>query len=669
MLPKSLWLKENDREVWDKAETVCEYQDYINLRLTGKLVASSCNVAARWHWNGEEAIVPSNAPPSLSAPRGRPVALLHRLGLDDLLDKWPAECVAMGTTISPLSPSAALHLGLPASVLVAQGGPDAFVGMLGLGCTRPGQLALITGSSHLHLAVSATPATAEGIWGAYAGAPLPGLCFAEGGQSSTGSILRWARNLFTGGAEDGVTYAQLDQEAADVDVGSDGLVALETFQGSRTPITDPLAKGALVGLSLSHTRAHVWRALLEAVCFGTRACVDALRQAGHGADEILVAGGATRSPFWLQMHADATGLPVAVCACPDGPLLGSAILAAAAAGLHGGDVLAAVKAMVRVEKRIQPNPEAVLKYTAVFQHTYSRLAAAVQPIAHAAARLLGGDVVSPEAGLSGKTEAGLSDKTEEGPSAKTAQEKKEEADDEVTRKLAEVSLGEGVAVCPSLLGCDWADIAGAVKACEKAGAEMLHLDMFDGVAIPSPNALTFGPQMIAAIRKRTSLLLDVHLVAQNPSRYIEPLAAAGADRLTFQWESVPSTAKATALARAIRDSGMRAGVCLAPETHVDAILGLVDEGLVDLINILTVKPGFGGQALQSAMLDKVRALSKIKNRLEKAGVEVIQVDGGVTGSTAKACIDAGATALVSGSWLFAHKGGVAAAVKELRAAA
>ncbi|KAJ1479535.1 Ribulose-phosphate 3 epimerase family-domain-containing protein, partial [Baffinella frigidus] len=424
------------------------------------------------------------------------------------------------------------------------------------------------------------------------------------------------------------------QEAADVDVGSDGLVALETFQGSRTPITDPLAKGALVGLSLSHTRAHVWRALLEAVCFGTRACVDALRQAGHGADEILVAGGATRSPFWLQMHADATGLPVAVCACPDGPLLGSAILAAAAAGLHGGDVLAAVKAMVRVEKRIQPNPEAVLKYTAVFQHTYSSGSATNRARRRTAS---GGGRGLSRGGPVGKDRGG---------------------------PLAEVSLGEGVAVCPSLLGCDWADIAGAVKACEKAGAEMLHLDMFDGVAIPSPNALTFGPQMIAAIRKRTSLLLDVHLVAQNPSRYIEPLAAAGADRLTFQWESVPSTAKATALARAIRDSGMRAGVCLAPEIPVDAILGLVDEGLVDLINILTVKPGFGGQALQSAMLDKVRALSKIKNRLEKAGV-----DGGVTGSTAKACIDAGATALVSGSWLFAHKGGVAAAVKELRAAA
>jgi sugar (pentulose or hexulose) kinase len=124
------------------------------------------------------------------------------------------------------------------------------------------------------------------------------LNFAEGGQSSTGSIIRWAKRLF--GETD---YAQLDREAALINPGSDGLVALETFQGSRTPVTDPLARGALVGLTLKHTRAHIWRALMEAVCFGTRACVQGLAQAGHEADEIIIAGGAVRSNLWLQMHA------------------------------------------------------------------------------------------------------------------------------------------------------------------------------------------------------------------------------------------------------------------------------------------------------------------------------------------------------------------------------
>ncbi len=124
------------------------------------------------------------------------------------------------------------------------------------------------------------------------------MSFAEGGQSSSGSIIRWAKHLF------GETnYAHLDNEAQIIKPGCDGLVALETFQGSRTPETDPLARGALVGLTLKHSRAHIWRALMEAVCFGTRACVEALAKAGHDASEIIISGGIVRSPLWLQMHA------------------------------------------------------------------------------------------------------------------------------------------------------------------------------------------------------------------------------------------------------------------------------------------------------------------------------------------------------------------------------
>lgn len=97
----------------------------------------------------------------------------------------------MGAFCGKLSEEASEHLNLPVGVPVTQGGPDAFVGMVGLGCINPGQLCLITGSSHLHCVVSSSPATAPGTWGAYKGAPLQGICFAEGGQSSTGSIIRW----------------------------------------------------------------------------------------------------------------------------------------------------------------------------------------------------------------------------------------------------------------------------------------------------------------------------------------------------------------------------------------------------------------------------------------------------------------------------------------------
>ena len=234
MLPKALWLKEEDTDVWNQAAHICEYQDYINMKLTGRLCASSCNTAARWHCDGAACI--------RSPKEGRPLDLLEALGMQDLADKWPQECLPMGQAVGGLTAEAAAHLGLPTGLRVTQGGPDAFVGMLGLGATSPGQLALITGSSHLHLVCSATPATAAGVWGAYKGAPLPGLCFAEGGQSSTGSILRWARGVFGGE----MSYKELDAEAEAVSAGCEGLLAIETFQGSRTPVTDPLQRGALV---------------------------------------------------------------------------------------------------------------------------------------------------------------------------------------------------------------------------------------------------------------------------------------------------------------------------------------------------------------------------------------------------------------------------------------
>lgn len=638
MLPKSLWLKEEEPAVWDKAATICEYQDYLNLKLTGRLCASSCNAAARWHWDGEEAIK--------SGFQGRPWHVLQKLGMPELAEKWPAECLPMGARVGGLLPDAAAHLGLIEGLTVVQGGPDAFVGMLGLGATAPGQLALITGSSHLHLVCTSTPATARGVWGAYRGAPLPGLCFAEGGQSSTGSILRWARGL----VGPGVSYAELDTEAADVPVGCEGLLALETFQGSRTPVTDPLQRGALVGLTLRHTRAHIWRALMEAVCLGTRACVEALAEAGHEAQEVLVAGGATRSTHWLQMHADATGLPVVVCECPDGPMLGCAVLAAAAAGLHDGDVHVAVKKMVRVKQRLEPSPAVKLLYDQVYAK-YQQLAPALRPLEPFYVPMASASSSSPAPAAAGAA----------------------------CRTI----------IAPSLLASDWWDIKAAVTQCEAAAAASdgrlwLHIDMFDGVAVDSPHALTFGPQMVAAIRQRTNLLLDVHLVAKGPLRYVDALAAV-AHRVHLQWESFADAEALIKVARALHGAGVAVGVCLAPQTQVQEIKGLLaqknDSGawLVELVNLLGVNTGFGGQKFQEHTLDKIREVRELltlvrgEGKAEEGGGEGkegqdvgrlgpsraggeqggswIMVDGGINAESARACAAAGADALVAGDCL------------------
>lgn len=161
MTPKALWIKQNEPDIWKKAQTICEYQDYINYKLTNRICASSCNAAARWHWDGEESVLADDSDPY----RGRPMSLYQKLDMDELANKLPSKCLDMGALVGRLTKQAAQDLGLTEGLLVAQGGPDAFVGMVGLGCIYPQQLCLITGSSHLHCVVTSKPTTATGTWG------------------------------------------------------------------------------------------------------------------------------------------------------------------------------------------------------------------------------------------------------------------------------------------------------------------------------------------------------------------------------------------------------------------------------------------------------------------------------------------------------------------------
>ena len=398
LLPKAMWIKQHEPEVYENAEIICEYQDYLNYRLTGKMVASGCNVAARWHHDGWDALEKNHngSDDDDDDNKGRPMKLYDALGMNDLAAKLPKQTLAMGDVIGTLSEQAASDLNLPKQTLVVQGGPDAFVGMIGLGTIRPGQLCLITGSSHLHCLITPQPSSAPGTWGAYRGAPLAHTYFAEGGQSSTGSLVRWVRDLVSGPGDEKIPYSVLDDEAAAVSPGSDGLVALETFQGSRTPHTDPLARGAFAGLTLAHSRAHMFRSILEAVCYGTRSCFDALEAAASQssdmpkADEVIIAGGATRSPLWLQLHADITGRSFLLNENTDGPLLGCAILASVGVGIHAS-VDDAVEKMIRRERKIEPREDVRKVYDRLYNELYLKLRPGVKPVFHAISEVRGGD--------------------------------------------------------------------------------------------------------------------------------------------------------------------------------------------------------------------------------------------------------------------------------------
>jgi ribulose-phosphate 3-epimerase len=623
MIPKALWIKESEPEVWQQAATICEYQDYINLRLTGRLVASACNAATRWHWDGEASL---QAKQHTDDYPGRPLSLYEKLGLSELADKLPSDCLPMGQVIGGLTPVAAAHLGLTAGVPVVQGGPDAFVGMVGLGCVQNGQLCLITGSSHLHCVVTDASRTAPGTWGAYRGAPLQGTFFAEGGQSSTGSLLRWARDLF--GMQD-VSYAILDKEAAAIPRGADGLVALETFQGARTPVTDPMAKGALLGLTLSHTRGHIWRALMEAVCYGTRACMEGLMDAGHACQEIILAGGIAKSQLWLQMHADVTGKPVLVCENTDAPLLGCAILAAVGVGKYAS-VDEAIAAMVRVAKRVEPDPVAHAEYTRIYREVYQPMVGSVRGVSHALHQLRGGD------------------------------QSRVPEDLEMPEKKSPQDRQRPVIISPSLLACDWGQIRNEVARCLEAGATRLHVDVFDGVFLDSPWAFTFGPAMVRVLAEAVGQdgHLDLHLCVQNPACFVDALAqVAPGHTFVFQWEAVASLDAATVLAEQIVAANMQCGISLNPSTPIEPILPLLRTGLVTLVDVLAVEPGFGGQAFQKTILPKVEALRRWVDEHQQQQPTsqtrlLLLVDGGINSATSSDVRAAGADILVSGSYLF-----------------
>ena len=245
---------------------------------------------------------------------------------------------------------------------MVQGGADALIGMIGLGVAKPGQLALITGSSHLQFGVTEAPLHAPGVWGAYPDIVYPGRWIVEGGQTSTGSIINWLRRM-TGGTLD---LAEMNIKAEALEPGCDGLIVQDHFQGNRTPYTDPLSRGAIVGLTLAHEPQHIFRAIMEGIGFGTRAILDAFRAGGYASTEITVGGGATASRLWMQIHADTAGLPVRIPASADAPSTGSAVLAAYGAGRFAS-IDDGIAAMVRPGSSIDPRPREVAMYDEIYQ--------------------------------------------------------------------------------------------------------------------------------------------------------------------------------------------------------------------------------------------------------------------------------------------------------------
>ncbi len=215
-----------------------------------------------------------------------------------------------------------------------------------------------------------------------------------------------------------------------------------------------------------------------------------------------------------------------------------------------------------------------------------------------------------------------------------------------------------VKIAPSILSADFANLADDVIRVQEAGADLLHIDVMDGHFVPN---ITFGPVVIRSIKDRVDLPFDVHLMIEEPEKYISEFADAGADLLTVHAETQPHLQRTL---QAIRDHGMKAGVSLNPSTPLSFIDWVLHD--LDLVLIMTVNPGFGGQSFIPTMIPKIEELAGL---LEEEGLEEvvdIEVDGGVTPETAPLVVDAGADILVAGSFVFKGPDGVDGNMAALR---
>jgi xylulokinase len=334
-LPKMLWVREHEPEVWQRTRSVLLPKDYVRLRLSGDKATDVADasgtllldVSAR-KWSTE---------------------MLAATEVDEKLLPAVYESPEVTGTVSALGNQAT---GLPKGTLIVAGGGDQAAGAVGMGIVRAGTVSATIGTSGVVFAASDKPSLdPKGRVHTFCHA-LPNRWHVMGVTQGAGLSLRWFRDQFGAGDDDGRDpYERLTEEAGQVPAGADGLLWTPYLMGERTPHLDPNARAALVGLTASHTRAHVVRALLEGVAFSLRDTLEIFREMKVPVNEIRLGGGGARSKLWRQIQADVYGREVATVRAEEGAAYGAAILAGVGAGAWPS-VDAACEAVVSVAERV-----------------------------------------------------------------------------------------------------------------------------------------------------------------------------------------------------------------------------------------------------------------------------------------------------------------------------
>jgi ribulose kinase len=274
-VPKVLWLKERESDLYNHADRIVDAGDFLIHFLTKRWVGSISNA--------------TNSGFYFPSAGGWDTAMFSRIGLADLPAKLVDRVELVGSRAGSLATEAARNLNLPSGIPVAVGGIDCHIGMIGLNSLQPGQMAIIIGSSSCHLTLTAIPLFISGIWGPFESAILPNCWLIETGQPSTGSIIAWYQNQMARSDE---SLEDLMREAEKIPAGAEDLILIDSWQGNRSPYNESFARGALVGLSLRHQRAHILKAILEGICFGAAAAINHIeKHGGIQIHELKVGGG------------------------------------------------------------------------------------------------------------------------------------------------------------------------------------------------------------------------------------------------------------------------------------------------------------------------------------------------------------------------------------------
>ncbi len=340
--PKALWYRRHQPELFERTRKIVTASTYLVYRLTGRFVVDN-----------------------YVAPYFTPFFDVHQLAWHkDWVERicpleWLPETLWTGERAGAITADAAEETGIPAGTPVAAGTADALAEAIAVGATTAGDLMVMYGTTLFLIQTTKVYRPHRDLWASVGIAP--GSAILAAGLSTSGALLTWFRDELAHAerqraeAEGVNAFTLLSETASRIDAGSDGLITLPYFSGERTPINDVHAKGMIFGLSLSHSRAHLYRSLLESIGYGLRHNIEAMAEVGAHPQRLVAIGGGAQDPLWLQICSDVAGLPQDLPRQTIGAAYGDAYLAGMAAGIFD-DFAHLQDAWVRIDRRIQPDP-------------------------------------------------------------------------------------------------------------------------------------------------------------------------------------------------------------------------------------------------------------------------------------------------------------------------